>query len=158
MSRRKLHKPRKRPFMGAGVVAMAVERYARHSPDGVRVLCLADYGVGDSSWVDGLRERVLRADMPRCRDLERHPGDGYVYAGEGYGRCLMCHVAATAAAGEESSGCGRCGTPVESAESRPIAVQLGSWVMCSTLCVRCVEVLAFEIRLARRRVPAIAGR
>ncbi|MFD6998797.1 hypothetical protein ACFWA5_21565 [Streptomyces mirabilis] len=146
MSRRKLHKPRRGPFGGAGIAALAAERLARETPDGVRVIVVSDYTPGDSVWVDGLRERVLSADMPRCKDLEGQPGEGYVYAGEGYARCLPCHLGQMAAARDTASQCGRCCAAAGPVPLRPVAVQLGRWVLCSALCGLCAEFLAYEGR------------
>ncbi|MFR0358633.1 hypothetical protein [Streptomyces sediminimaris] len=65
-------------------------RTGRRAPAEVPGLVLTDYTPGDSAWADGLREQLITADMPRCKDLEDRDGLGYVYAGEGYARCLPC--------------------------------------------------------------------
>lgn len=136
-------------------MAMAAERFAPVAPDGAGVLVVSDYASGDSLWVDELRNRVLTADMPRCRHLERQPGEGYVDAAKGHGRCLACHPGRMAAGRDESLECGRCRVAGESTGLRPVAIQLVPWVMCSALCLLCAEFLVYEGR--RPGASALAG-
>ncbi|MFF4356907.1 hypothetical protein [Streptomyces sp. NPDC001604] len=137
---------------------MVAERIAREAPEGVRALVVSDYTSGESVWVDGLSERVLTADMPRCQHLERQGGEGYVYASEGYGRCLTCHLGSVAGARGEVSRCGRCRAAAGPVPLQPVAVQIGRWLLCSALCGLCAEFLLYEGRRSAGAAGSGSGR
>ncbi|MEV6116631.1 hypothetical protein AB0L59_30190 [Streptomyces sp. NPDC052109] len=140
-----------------------VDSFARTAPDGVKALVVTDYTAGDSPWVDGLAERLATGDVTRCKHLVHGSGSGFLYASEGYGRCLDCHV--TDAAGEIAQGraaggmgaaCQRCRAAVEPTLLRPVAVELAPWVVLSALCPLCAAVLLHEGQRGQG-LAAVAG-
>ncbi|MEU0253287.1 hypothetical protein ABZ299_12425 [Streptomyces sp. NPDC006184] len=125
-----------------------VDRFARTAPDGVKVLVVTDYTPGDLPYIDGLVGRLSVDDVPRCRHLRRGLGRGFVYACEGAGRCLDCHMsyeAAERARGRSAGGAGAfcqcCRVPVEPALLRPVVVEVGAWSILSALSPACAVVL-----------------
>ncbi|QNT96783.1 hypothetical protein HEP81_06548 [Streptomyces griseofuscus] len=117
---------------------------------GVKVLVVSDYTAGDSSWLDGLAGQ-LSGDLPRCRHLTHRPGVGFVRAAEGYGRCQDCHMECVASetlqsllGGFSGAECGRCEAAVDPGLLRPVAAELGTWVIVSALCPACAAMLLHE--------------
>ncbi|MFF7754365.1 hypothetical protein ACFZCP_35200 [Streptomyces sp. NPDC007971] len=144
-----------KPWKAAGARGAArqrlVDSFARTTPGGVKVLVVSDYTPGDSPWVDSWAEWLLADDVPRCEHLSRRPGAGFLNGSERYGRCLDCHTehaASEAVRGLLDGGriakCGRCEAAVVPALLRPVAVELGPWVLVSALCPVCATVLLHE--------------
>ncbi|MFE9880474.1 hypothetical protein [Streptomyces sp. NPDC005784] len=129
------------------------------APDGVKALLVSDYARGDSELLDVVVERVLTRDLPRCAHLRRRPSRGYVFATEGYARCLACHLE-RAATGIPAGGATRCGccSGEMTAGARPLVVEMTSWVVFSTLCLDCAQLVLDEgQRPASPAVPAGGG-
>lgn len=127
-------------------------------------MVVTDYTAGDSPWVDGLAERLTAGEVPRCKHLERGVDGGFLYASEGRGRCLDCHMTEVAgeiaqgrAAGGMGAACQRCRASVEPDLLRPVAVELAPWVVLSALCPLCAAVLLHEGQSGQRLVPAAGG-
>ncbi|MGW1808248.1 hypothetical protein [Streptomyces sp. NPDC002078] len=124
---------------------------------------MSDYTPGDSPWIDGVAERLLAGDVPRCEHLARRPGAAFVNGSESYGRCLDCYaerVASEAVWGLLASGgaeCGRCEASVVPALLRPVVVELGSWVFVSALCPVCAAVLLHEGQRGQELAASAGG-
>ncbi|MET8803600.1 hypothetical protein [Streptomyces sp. NPDC004546] len=130
----------------------------------MKVLVVSDYTPGDSPWVDGLADRLLTIDVPRCEHLSRRPGAGFLNGAEGYGRCLDCHTEHVASeavrqllGGGSDSECGRCEAPVDPLLLRPAAIELGSWVVVSALCPVCAAILLHEGQSGQALAPSAGG-
>ncbi|MER7838445.1 hypothetical protein ABTY98_21785 [Streptomyces sp. NPDC096040] len=99
-----------------------------------------------------MAEQLAAGDLRQCAHLSRgRCGAGYVRGTEGYGRCLDCHMERVVAEtvqgmldGDIGAECGRCNGAVDPALLRPVAVELGSWVLVAGLCPVCAAVLLHE--------------
>ncbi|MFD5818113.1 hypothetical protein [Streptomyces sp. NPDC127038] len=132
--------------------------FAHVAPDGVKALIVSDYVRGDSELLDGMVERVLTEDLPRCRHLRRRPGRGYLFATEGYARCLACHLERTATgipAGVTAQ-CGCCPGDLM-AGARPVVVEMASWVVVSAVCLGCARRVLDEGQRATSLEPSASG-
>jgi hypothetical protein len=130
----------------------------------VKVLVVSDYTPGDSPWVDGLADRLAAGDVPRCAHLSRRPGAGFVRGNELYGRCHDCHMERVTSetvqqliGGCSGADCGRCEAPVDPGLLRPVAVELGPWVLVSALCPVCAALLLHEGQRGQGLAPAAGG-
>ncbi|WP_405671433.1 hypothetical protein [Streptomyces sp. NBC_01530] len=132
-------------------VAALAARLARAAPHGVRLLLITDYTAGSSPWIDELIGRHLTEGPARCVHLRRRPGPGYLYVGEGFARCMRCHVE-RAGAGTVGAGCGRCGARADSVLRKAVAVEVGAWTLFSAVCPIC------EVLLLNERDQAAAAR
>ncbi|MFE2530423.1 hypothetical protein [Streptomyces sp. NPDC059371] len=111
----------------------------------MKALLVSDYARGDSELLDGMVERVLINDLPRCGHLRRRPDRGYVFATEGYARCVACHLERTATgipAGRVSQ-CGCCPRDL-SVGARAVVVEMPSWVVISAVCLGCAVLVLDE--------------
>lgn len=130
----------------------AVNRIGRRLDNGVKALVVSDCRSGESPWIDDLAKQLSADGLMRCEHLQGRSGGGFIRPPEMYGRCLACsmeHVAAESKrvlleSGSVAEPCGRCGATTDPGTLRPVAVELGSWVVVSALCSVCAAVLLHE--------------